>query len=207
MEPNDEARQQIDARQELKIVAEMIQKTQQTVADRGAFFLLWGVLVSLACLITFALNEYGRESLIWLPWATFMPIGGIVSMVLKRRYSKRARHSSYVEHAYDSVWLACGLAFFIMIFANTITMSFPPESVYPFISLIAGIGLFASGRIMEWTSLWVGALFLWGGGVTMMLVPFHYHPLIMSVALVPGYLIPGYLLMQHFRGQNADPEG
>lgn len=197
-------RQTADVSQELQLVKEMIQRTKQTVVDRGAFFLLWGGLVFLACSVTFALTLLDHESWIWVPWATLMPIGAITSVVLMRSYSRRSNYTSYVEHAYDSVWLACGVAFFLVMFVNSITWSFPPETIYPLISLIAGIGVLASGRMMEWTSLTVGGLFLWAGAVIMMLVPMGYHPLIMAIALIPGYIIPGYLLKRQFSRQNQD---
>ena len=206
MKEEDRMRQTTDMHQELQLVTEMIQKTKQKVIDRGPFFLLWGGSVFLACSATFALTQLEQESWIWVPWAILMPIGAIVSMFLMWRYSKQSKYTSYVEHAYDSVWLACGLAFFIMMAVNYITMFFPPKAVYPVISLIAGIGVFASGRIMEWTSLRIGGLFLWGGAVTMMLVPFHYHPLVMSIVIIPGYMIPGYLLRRQFCMQNKDIE-
>lgn len=202
----DEIGQTTDLNQELQLVKEMIQRTKQTVVDRGAFFLLWGALVSLACSVTFALTQLGHEPWIWIPWAILMPIGGIASMLLMRRYQERSKYTSFIEHSYDSVWLACGLAFFIMMSVNYITWFFPPKAVYPVVTLIAGIGTFASGRIMEWTSLRVGGLILWGGAVTMMLVPFHYHPLIMAIVIIPGYMIPGYLLKRQFCIQNKDTE-
>jgi hypothetical protein len=195
-----------DANLELQLVKEMIQRTKQTVVNRGAFFLLWGGLVFLACLVTFALTQLELEPLIWVPWAILMPIGAIVSILLMRRYSKQSKYTSYVEHSYDSVWLACGIAFFIMMFVNSITSFFPPKAVYPIISFIVGIGVFASGGIMEWTSLRIGGLFLWGGAVTMMLVPFHYHTLIMSIVIIPGYMIPGYLLKRQFHAQSKETE-
>jgi hypothetical protein len=206
MKERNRSRLTSDAQQELQIVSEMIQRTKQTVVDRGAFFLLWGVLVSLACSVTFTLSELDHESLIWVPWAILMPIGAIISIFLQRKYTKQSRFTSYVEHSYDSIWLACGLAFFIMMAVNYITMFFPPKAIYPVISFIAGIGVFSSGRIMEWTSLSIGGLFLWGGAVTMMLVPFHYHPLIMSIVIIPGYIIPGSLLKRQLRVSAKDTE-
>ena len=207
MKEENRVRQTADVHQELQLVAEMIQRTKQTVVDRGPFFLLWGGLVFLACSVTFALSQLDHESLIWLPWAILMPIGAIVSVFLMRKYLKQSEYTSYAEHSYDSVWLACGLAFFIMMFVNYITSFFPPKAVYPIISFIVGIGVFASGRIMEWTSLRIGGLFWWGGAVTMMLVPFQYHPLIVSVVIIPGHMIPGYLLKRQFRRQNKNAEG
>jgi len=187
-----------DVLQELHIVKEMIQKTKQKVVDRGAFFLLWGGLVFLSSSATFVLTELGYKKLIWLPLAILMSIGLIASMFLMREYSKRARYTSFVAHSYNSVWLACGLAFFILTFVNSITSFFSPEATYPIISFIAGIGVFASGGIMEWTSLRIGGLFWWGGAVVMMLVPSEFHPLILAIVIIPGHLIPGYLLKRQY---------
>ena len=184
--------------QELQVVKEMIQKTKQKAVDRGAFFLMWGSLVAIACFATFFLTELNQETLVWLPWATLMPIGMIISIFLMRRYSKKSKYTSYAESAYNSVWLACGIAFFIVVFMDSISPLFSTGAIYPVISLIAGIGIFASGGIMEWTSLKIGGLFWWAGAVTMMLVPTHYHPLIMAIVIIPGHLIPGYLLKRQF---------
>lgn len=196
----DESRigQTPDVHQELQLVKEMIHKTKQKVVDRGAFFLLWGGLVFFACSATFTLTQLNHESLVWLPWAISMPIGVIVSIILSRKYSRQSKYTSYVEHSYNSVWLACGLAYFILMFVDSITSFFSPEAAYPVVSFIAGIGVFASGGIMEWTSLRVGGLFWWGGAAAMMFVPSHFHPLIMAIVIIPGHLIPGYLLKRQF---------
>ncbi len=206
MNENGKMRPTMDGHQELQLVTEMIQRTKQRFVDRGAFFLLWGGLVFLACSLTFVLSQLNRESSIWFPWAILMPIGAVVSIFLMRKYQKRSKYTSYVEHAYDSIWLACGLAFFVIMFVNSITWSFPPKAIYPVISFIVGIAVFASGRIMEWTSLKIGGLFWWAGAVTMMLVPFHYHPLIMAIVIIPGHIIPGYLLKWQFGKQNKNIE-
>lgn len=206
MEDEDRVKQTTDVHQELQLVSEMIQRTKKTVVDRGAFFLLWGGLVFLACSVTFALTQLEHEPWIWVPWTVLMPAGAIVSIFLMRKYTKQSKYTSYVEHAYDSVWLACGLAFFTLMLVNYITWFFPPKTIYPVISFIIGIGVFASGRIMEWTSLRIGGLFWWGGAATMMLVPSEYHPLITAIIIVPGHIIPGYLLKRQFRAQSKDTE-
>lgn len=206
MKEENRMKQTTDVHQELKLVTEMIQRTKQTVIDRGPFFLLWGGLVFLACSVTFALSQLDHESFIWLPWAILMPIGAIISVFLMRKYSNQSKYTSYVEHSYDSIWLACGLAFFILMLVNYLTWFFPPKTIYPVISFIIGIGVFASGRIMEWTSLRIGGLFWWGGAATMMLVPFEYHSLIMAIIIIPGHIIPGYLLKRQFYAQKKDNE-
>jgi hypothetical protein len=200
----NEFEQTPDPNRELQLVKEMIQRTKQTVVNRGAFFLLWGGLVFVACLVTFALTQLDYEPWVWVPWAILIPIGVITSIFLQRKYSRQSKYTSFVEHSYDSVWLACGIAFGIMTFVNGITSTFPQNAFYPAISLLCGIGVFASGRIMEWTSLKVGGLFWWGGATAMMLIPFEYHPLIMAIVIIPGHMIPGFLLKRQFSRQNKN---
>jgi hypothetical protein len=202
----DSPKQTTDISCELQLITETIARTKQTVLDRGPFFLLWGILILLACSATFAFTQLGIESLNWLPWATLMPIGAVISVLLMRKHYWRSKYTSYVGHAYDSVWLAGGTAFLILMSMQYLTNFFPAQAIYPIISFIVGIAVFASGRIMEWVSLRVGGLFWWAGAATMMLLPFQYHPLIVAIAIIPGHIVPGYLLKRQFRWRNDEIE-
>ncbi len=204
MKEDSQNRNRSEAIQELQLVNDMLQKTKQTVVDRGAFFLLWGGIVFFACSLVFALSKLGHESSEWLPWAILLPVGAILSMFLQRKYAKQTLRTTYIEHSYDSVWLACGIAFGILSFTNSIVSIIPPRADYPIVSFFVGIGLFASGGILEWTSLKIGGAVMWGGAVIMMLVPAQYHPLIMAIIIIPGYIVPGYLLKRQFSDDNMD---
>jgi len=183
---------------ELKIVRAMIEKTRQGVVDRGSVFILWGVVVMLACGGTFWLESLERHAQTWLLWAILLPIGAIGSLFLMRRYTRRTRHKSFLEHAYNSIWLACGLAFFAFIFSNAISAFIAPDITYVIVSFLVGIAVFASGSILDWVSLRIGGAAWWLGGVVMMFVATNYHPLIMALAIIPGMLVPGLLLKRAF---------
>ncbi len=184
---------------EFEIIKSMIERTRQNTVDRGAFFLLWGYLVFFANISTFICLTIHREEYVWIPWAVLMPLGAIVSIILVFRYRKNEQYKSYVEQASHSVWIACGIAFLIVGFIGPYSFKIDHTIINPMIALLAGIGVFASGGIMEWNPLRIGGLFLFAGVVFMLFTPANLHPLIMAIVIIPGYLVPGYMLKNKYK--------
>ena len=188
-----------DVTNELDTIKEMLEKTKRKAVDNGFLFLLWGWLAIAACLITYGIAFYWKPELSWLPWAVLMPIGAVITIIVSVKSQNNSKYTTYAEHAYGNVWFGCGLAFFIAGFVTPFSTVLNYTAIYIIISIIAGIGVFASGGILEWTLLRIGGLFWWAAAIIMMFTPFEYHPLIMGLVIIPGYLLPGYILKSKYK--------
>lgn len=198
------AEQNSDPLAMLATAHEMIARTKSTVVDRSFYYFLWGLLVCLACLMTFVLGQRDPQQVAWLPWAILMPLGAIVSAIRLGKNRKHAHVQTYAEHTYDGVWLATGLGAAVIVLGNPIVRYFPPQAIYVLLSILIGIAVYSSGHIMELLSFKLGGLLWWCGAVVMMLLPDKVHPLIMAAVIIPGYIVPGYLLWRSVRASKQN---
>lgn len=185
--------------EELRIIKQMIEKTKADTAESGTNFIMSGWLVFAAALMTYMVVYLELAQWAWVPWAVLMPIGVIISAVSGVRQVKKVKVVSYTDQALSSLWQACGLSFVIVGFVAIPLKAISIQSLVPLIAIIAGIGTFATGGIIDWK------LVRWGGvawciaAVIMMMSHWHYHTLILAVTIFPGYLVPGYALRREYR--------
>ncbi|MCP4726715.1 MAG: hypothetical protein GY863_16855 [bacterium] len=123
-----------------------------------------------------------------------MPAGAVVSVFLIHRYKVQSRHTPYLEHACNSLWFACGFAFFIVAFFGSFSPIVTYKAISPVCALIAGIGMLSLGIILDWKLLRLAGVAWWVSAVLMMFIPYSYQGMTLAVTVIPGYLIPGYAL-------------
>lgn len=182
--------------QSLLLINKMITDVKQELKDNGFFFLLWGWLVFISATINFILfkinNEYAS-----LVWAILMPLGGIVSAIYGfTRKKKTKRVKTFVDRAMSYVWIAFGVALFIVLSSGSL-IGF--EKVYPFVLLVYGIGTFITGGIIKMKLLIWGGIFCWILSVVSFYVTYDIQLLLLSAAIVVAYIIPGHVINSNYR--------
>lgn len=152
----------------LNVIKSMIEKTKTDVAESGSIFILWGWLVIAATILTyfFVYNEwYGRIGYIWF---VLMGLGAVRTVLLVRKKIKRERVKTYSQQALSHLWFACGISFFIVTWLGLPLKVIPFESLNIIIAVIAGVGLFTTGGILDWNMLRVSGILWWVAAIIMM---------------------------------------
>ncbi|TET47847.1 hypothetical protein E3J62_00115 [candidate division TA06 bacterium] len=185
--------------QELRIIRSMIEKTKQRTADNGIYMVVWGWLAFLGCIATYALTVFRQYHFIWIPWAAVVGLGTISNIVLPKRGSENGHAKTYIGNAMMNLWIACGVGMTIIGFVGSLSPNISYRPIFPVISIILGIGAFASGGIVDWRPLRIIGVVWWAGAIVMMFAPVLYHSLIMAVVIVPAYLVPGHLLRAQYK--------
>ncbi|NHZ85882.1 MAG: hypothetical protein GWP19_08380, partial [Planctomycetia bacterium] len=121
------------------------------------------------------------------------------TVILVKKQIKRGKVKTYSQQALSHLWFACGIAFFIIAWLGLPLKVIPIESLNIIIAVIAGIGLFTTGGILEWNMLRVSGVLWWAAAMVMMVTNWHLHTLIFAIAIIPGYLIPGYSLNKKYK--------
>jgi hypothetical protein len=187
------------AKEELKLIREMIEKTKKSHAESWDFFLMWGILIILAIIGMHALAYAKKFNLIWLNWTVFMGIGGIGQVLFVIRHQRNEKIKTYAQNAVAHISFSCGIAFIFTGFILPLLKIYPVGGIPILVSLIAGIFLFSLGGIYEWTLLkWCGILW-WLGALVMIFVHWHYRSLIVIPLIIAGYIIPGLILHARYR--------
>ena len=194
------------AKEEIRYIKEMIDRTRATTADSGIYLILWGVLTILAITTMYILVHFERFEWIWLNWILFMVVGAIFTIIHKTKNQHKQRVKTYAYIAVEHLWIACGIGFILLGFV------FPLARLYSFgvipvaMAVIAGIGVFVSGGIYAWSLLkWCGILW-WAGGIGLLFVHANYRGILMIPLLILGYLVPGIIFNIKYRknGKNND---
>ena len=178
---------------EITLIKKIMQDSRKIIAFNGVDYIIWGILVLLGLIGTYA-SIIIREGIyiIWV-WIILMGIGWIYSLSVHYIGSKKVRTWTLAGKLLGGIWLSCGIAMFIIGFVATYAGAIKGWAIAPTISVILGIAYFASGII--YGHPWVKYLYLgwWGGAVVMFLYPGRHTLLIFAAMMILFQIIPGIL--------------
>ncbi len=175
----------------LQLIQSMITKTKDAVAVDSFYLLFWGWLVFVCCVVEYILMVYFKYPYHSFVWWT-MPVGGIVSAVYSTRQAKKRKSTTYIEEALGYLWIAIGVAFFVMVFINVISEAW--KSAFTYYILMYAIGTFVSGKLIRFQPLVIGGLLNFILAAVSIKFNFADQLLIGAVAILTSYIIPGHLL-------------
>jgi len=184
----------LSGEESLQLIQRMINTAKEELEDSSFYFLLWGWLVFAACLSHYILISLAPD---WqgIGWAVLMPLGAIATMVYGIRQGKKQRIQSYVNDLMKYVLIAFLVSLsVVLVFLGKLGLS-----TYPMVMLIYGIWLFISGGALKFRPLIAGGIINWILGITAFYFSFEIQLLILSLAVLLGYIIPGHMLKNKYQ--------
>jgi hypothetical protein len=176
----------------LALIQTMISKTKDSFADNTFYFLFWGWLVFGCCVVSYSLKvflHYPNHFYIW--W--LMPVGGVITWIYGARQAKKERVKSFVDEALDYVWMAVGLAFFVLVLVNVIGGQ-TWQTAFTYYILLYAIGTFVTGNLIRFKPLIIGGLINFVLAVVSIRFGYDNQLLVGALAILISYIIPGHLL-------------
>lgn len=190
---------ELEAKEEIRLIQEMIQKTRKSTAESGTLFFFWGILIILAIIGNYTLVFVQKYDWIWINWAVFVLAGMFYSAFYGIRQEKRQGAATYVQIAARYLATACGMGFLILGLVFPLLKLYSFGAIPPLVAVIAGIQLFAIGGIYEWNLLkWCAALW-WLGSLGMLLVHVYYRTLVFIPLIIFAYLLPVRVLHSKYK--------
>lgn len=191
--------------QEIQFIKEMIEKTKRSAAESGTVFIIWTIFPILAILGMYSLIYLKYYQLIWLNWVVFIALGSIFTYVHVLKQNRKQKVKTYTQMAADSIWMACVFGFILLGFVFPFMGIYSSNVIPIMMSVIAGIGVYATGGITEWNLLkWCGLIW-WLGALAMgLFIQWPYGTLFLIPVLILGYLVPGLILNKKYRQQGVD---
>ena len=161
-------------------------------------FLLWGWILTLASFSNFIIlkilhskEAYDLMGLYSLSnWGMFLIIGSIILFFMERKINKEKKVYSYLDGYIKSLWIVTVVSFFIATILCIKLEIDPP----PIMLLIGGLATTTTGLLIKFMPLTIGGMSFFIFSIATAFVSDEYIALIVSVAIICGYLIPGYLL-------------
>jgi hypothetical protein len=191
------------AREEIRLIKEMVEKTRKATAQSGAIFIFWGVLIIVAIIITYVLAYFHKFQWIWANWIVWAVIGWGYSALYGIRQERTRKTRTYAQMAAKHLSIACGTAYLLAAFVFPLLKVYSYNAISILVSFISGILIFVLGGIYEWNLLkWCGLLW-WLGAAGMTFVPGDYRTLCLIPLIILGYLIPGLILRSRYKKEQS----
>lgn len=195
----------VEVKDEIRVIREMLEKTKKATADSGAFFLTWGFLIILAVIGNYVLAFIEKYGLIWLNWIVFAAVGVVFSVVYWGRKEKARGVRTYAGAAAGNLGTACGISFMF------VGLVFPAFKLYSWgviallVTTIYATLIFTLGGIFDWNLLkWCGAA-CWLVAIGMIFIPDVYRALAFVPLILVGYIVPGLIMRSQYRKEQAKP--
>ncbi|MBL7984784.1 MAG: hypothetical protein JNM91_07285 [Flavobacteriales bacterium] len=183
--------------QSLQLIEQMIGQAKRSFQRMSFYFLLWGVLLTLAMLATYLLKDGAPATQHGLPWGVAGVLGGILSAIHGSRQSKTEHVKNPMDGIIGWLWASFVITMLIIILGSALAHRDPGVVI----TLLTGIPTFMTGRIMHFRPLIIGGIVFWVAGIAM---HFTSDPLALTGlycgAMVLGYIIPGLMLKRQEDG-------
>ena len=186
--------------QSIDLIQRMISKTKNTVADSSVYFLLWGWVVFIACLLQYFLKNIVHYQYNYYAWFAII-IGIAGSVYLGSRQRKKIKIKTYLDESIDNLWISIGVTYFGLSF---IFSKIGYQHAFTFYMLLYGIGYFVTGRLIKFTPLVWGCIGAWLLAVLSAWLDYDTNILITALSILISYIIPGYLLRSKYKNRNID---
>ena len=194
------------AKDKIKLIKEMIDKTKQTAADYWNIFFCWGLVGILGVLGMYILVYLEKYEWIWLNWIGFVALGIVYTLIFTKKWEKKHGLKTYTYSSISHLAIACGVAFMLVGFVFPMMKLYSYGAIPVLISLVAGILAFTEGGILEWNLLKICGIIWWLGAVGMIFVNQDYRGLLFIPLLIVAYFVPFYAARSEFRKNQVQYE-
>ena len=180
------------------IINRAIANFKMNYRESSHVFLLWGWILTLASISNFIIlklmNSWealaNKGFLILGNWVVFILIGSIILYFIVRKEKKEKKVHSQIDRFIDKLWWVTAASFVIAIILCFRLEIEPPSLML----LVAGIATTTTGLVIRFKPLIFGGMSFFIFSLASTFVTNEYLALVVSAALICGYLIPGYLL-------------
>ncbi len=175
----------MEANESLQIIENMINKTKGNIANRSKYFLLWGWAVFLTAIAHYMLLPNTEK--VWFS----MFLAGAISIYWSVKETKTEKSISYIGDAVRKLWQSIGIACLLIII---LTVKGAVFSI-PVYILMYGVGIFTTGRILQFKPLTIGGIICFVSCVISVIMPQDINQLLLfALTVLCAYIIPGHLL-------------
>ena len=192
------------AQEELSYIKEMLEKTKKNTAESAVYFIVWGLVIIFAILVSYALVSRELYQYIWVNWLSAVALGVICTIYINRKIDAKTTVRTYAQNSISYLWGGCGFGFILVSFVLPMFDVISYSTIPILVSLIAGIGVFVSGGIYQYNLFKFCGVLWWIGSIVLIFIPDYYRNFFVIFLLLVGYLMPGFILMRQYKRNGED---
>lgn len=183
----------------LQLIDSMINKARNNFSENGHLYLVWGWCIFVCSLGHFLFEMVWPVKNFYLVWmSTWLVLIYQIFYLVKKRKAEKVL--TYTDAIVKQIWFVFVIVMFLMmvIIARFSTISHHTDAVF---LVIYGIPTYLSGKIIRHKWLVYGGIGCWLLAIGSLFIPYPYHMLLLSVAVIIAWIIPGYMLRKRFKLQ------
>lgn len=194
----EEADSTSSPREDLALIRRLMEESRSTLHGGRTRAMMWGIVVSLALLLTYAESKL-RAGLpvLWI-WVAAIGAGWVAHAWLSRRADRRSPVRTPTGRLVRAIWIGGGVAATVVGFGGTLSGAFPSAGALlaPIAAILGGC-YYATGAACGSSPMRYIALGWWAGAVAMFVWSGEAALLVMT----------GLLLVFHVGGAGVFPAG
>lgn len=201
----------LSERESLEVISTMIARAKESYHDNGTGSILWGVIITLCSLVSWAEMQFdvAMPFDIWL-----LTLAAVVpTIILSARDNRRRKVKSYDQTAMDYVWTCFGISMFLIIFINSavnnsfIALKDQVEQAglerpsirfgdfsMAYMLVMYGIPTLVTAGIKNFKPMMIGGVVCWVSAILAVYTEMKTDMLLMAVSATTAWLIPGIIL-------------
>lgn len=180
------------------IINKAIANFRMNYKENAHVFLLWGWILTFAGISNFILLKILDSRELWEHsgflvlgnWVLFILVGFIIMSFTLRKINKEKKVHSHIDKFINNLWWVT-VASFVIATVLCFRLEIEPP---PLMMLIAGLATTTTGLVIRFRPVIIGGMSFFLFSIATTFITNEYLALVVSAALVCGYLIPGYFL-------------
>jgi hypothetical protein len=191
------------SRDQIEVIASVINNTRENLKPLSINFIFWGCLVIVMSLFNYAFpsliasTQYGDV----LFWTVLPLIGMILTIYYNTKYRNKTGYETYLNRVIKIIWGVFNLSWIYIIALSFTIKSFHPV---PPILFLLGMMLIITGLIIKFKPITLGGIFL-----TIFTFYLNFNPginllLVNIIGVSLGMLVPGLSLFYYKSDNKSD---
>ena len=191
-----ELENQLTEQESLRLINEMIGKAKQSYVTKGIASIVWGALIIICSLLTWAQVQY-KFALGFDVWLLVF-VAVIPQLYFSIKEKKEKHFVAHDETTMRYLWSTFGICIFILTFYDS---RFGSENSTSLFMMLYGIPTFITGGIFKYKPMIIGGLICWILSVVSIFTPFSTDMLFMAACGLFAWLLPGIILWRKYKKQ------
>ena len=188
-----EQEKELTGQESLELISRMINTAKKNYYDTGVSALLWGSVITICSLATFA-NYFLKWPHVEFIW--FLTLIAVIPQILiSIREKKNRRHKAHDEDLMSGIWISFGISMFLLSWVIAWLDLPHMDSIY---MIVYGIPTFTTGYARRFRPMIIGGLACWIFSLLALYTPYPYVQLYLAASAQLAWFIPGLILRKRY---------
>ena len=193
-----------DPQAQLDFIKSIMDDSQKVLADNGMGFIVWGILILLAGLLSFILDQFQMSQYVGWAYVFIVSLGWIYMMSYDRKREKQTIGNPLIRKVIGSIWIAVLLSMTILGFVGGASGAINLDYMSAVMYTVLGTAYFLQGVITG--KMWVRNLGLawWSGSIILLFIEGPAAITLMILMMIGLQIVPGIIFNRQWKSHFSE---